>query len=356
MIRTGKTFDLRPYSINDFKEWSERGELRLAPYFQRRRVWSNKAKSYLIDTILRGLPMPPIYMRQHIDQKTRKTVREVIDGQQRLATTLDFLKDGFKVSKVHNETFGNLYFSELPPITQDDFLQYVISADLILSSRDEDALNIFARLNTYTVMLNKQERLNSKYFGAFKQTVYNLGYEFYTFWRKMGILTEQKISRMAEAELASELIIAMISGLQSKNVIESFYKKYDDDFRQRDEIKKKFKRCIDTIGEIYGEILPNSYFKGIPPFYSLFCVIYDLLFGLKGSEFKERQITIKPADYPKIRIALENLESSLMEPDQNPEIMQFIGDCTRHTTNLPERKRRHNFLLNFILNYLERSR
>ena len=46
-----KSFDSRTYSINDFVEWDKQGQLELNPVFQRRAVWSDKAKSYLIDTI-----------------------------------------------------------------------------------------------------------------------------------------------------------------------------------------------------------------------------------------------------------------------------------------------------------------
>ena len=51
-----KNFDTRVYSISDFLEWHRNGLLELSPDFQRREVWSEKAKSYLIDTILRGNP------------------------------------------------------------------------------------------------------------------------------------------------------------------------------------------------------------------------------------------------------------------------------------------------------------
>jgi len=355
-----KNFDLRPYSINDFREWYKRGELVLSPKFQRRRVWSDKAKSYLIDTILRGLPTPPVFIRQHIDIETRKTIREVIDGQQRLGAILDFLKDGFKVSKIHNEDHGDLYFSELPLDVQDDFLQYVIAANLVLIPRDEQVLGIFARLNTYTVTLNKQELWNAKYFGLFKQTVHNLAYEFYTFWTNSNILTERKITRMGDVELTSELVIASIDGIQDRKVIENYYKNYDDEFPDRDKIIERFKKCIDTIGEIYGELLPSSYFNGIPLFYTLYCVIYDLLFGLKNSNYKER-IRIEPSDYLKIKTSLENLETILEESSGKESgipnnIRQFIEDYTRHTTVLQVRKRRHDFLLNVILGYLRKKK
>lgn len=351
----GKNFNLRPYSINDFREWSERRELILSPKFQRRRVWSEKAKSYLIDTILRGLPMPPVFIRQQIDPKTRKTGREVIDGQQRLGAILDFLKDGFKVSKIHNEEYSDLFFSELPSGVQRDFLEYEMSTNLVLSSKDEEVLGIFARLNTYTVKLNKQELWNAKYFGLFKQAVHSLAYEFYTFWRNSNILTENKIARMGDVELTSELIIASIDGIQDKSSIENYYRKYDDEFPDRDKIVQRFKKCMDSIGEIYAEVLPNSYFNGIPFFYTLYCVIYDLLFGLKNSRC-EVEMSIRPSHYPKIRVALQNLETVLEEVTTKSDVhggaKQFIDDCTRHTTVLQVRKRRHDFLLKFILGYL----
>lgn len=355
-----RNFELRPYSINDFREWSERGELLLSPKFQRRLVWSDKAKSYLLDTILRGLPTPLVFVRQIIDISTRKTAREVIDGQQRLRAILDFLKDGFKVSKIHNEDYGGLYFSELPSNVQKDFLEYTINTNVVLSPQDEEILGIFARLNTYTVTLNKQELWNAKYFGLFKQTAHSLAYEFYTFWRNSNILTEHQITRMGDVELASELSIAIIDGIQDKKVIESYYKKYDDEFPNRDKIIRHFKKCIDTIGEIYGELLPSSHFNGIPLFYTLYCVIYDLLFGLKSSSYKET-MAISPSCYPKIRSALENLEvileeSSNKESDVPNNIRQFIEDYTRHTTVLQVRKRRHDFLLNFILGHLREKK
>ena len=357
----GKNFELRTYTVNDFRDWYERGELVLSPKFQRRLVWSDKAKSYLIDTILRDLPIPPVFIRQIIDPDTLKTTREVVDGQQRLRAILDFFKDGFKVSKIHNTEHGGLYFSEMPSNVQKEFLEYAINTNVVWSPQDEEILGIFARLNTYTVKLNNQELWNAKYFGLFKQTVHSLAYKFYTFWRSLNILTEYKIARMGDVELTSELVIVSFDGIQDRKVIESYYDDYDDKFPNRNKIIKRFKNCIDTIGEIYGELLPNSYFKGIPLFYTLYCVIYDLLFGLKSSRYKDR-ISIRGLHYLRIRTALEEIESILEEsftksgkikPGIPDTVRQFIDDFTRHTTNRTVRKRRHAFLLKVILSYLK---
>ena len=350
-----KIYEIKSYSINDFKEWKERDELILSPKFQRRHVWSEKAKSYLIDTILRGLPIPPIFIREKIDLSTKKTVREVIDGQQRLSTILDYLNDGLKVLKTHNEDYGDLYFSELPMDIQNEILLYNISVNAV-RLEDKEILGIFARLNTYTVPLNKNELWNAKYFGLFKQTVHSLAHDYYTFWIESGILSEQKITRMGDVDLVSELLIAIIDGIQDKKVIENYYKKLDDEFDQREEVKQKFNNTMDTIGKIYYEILPNSYFNGLPLFYTLFCVIFDLLYGLKGSDNTRR---IKPSDYPKIKTILQEIDSILdiseTEKKYSDDIKQFLDDCKRHTTVKNVRERRHRFLLNFILDRLPKE-
>ncbi|MGB6566280.1 MAG: DUF262 domain-containing protein, partial [Xanthobacteraceae bacterium] len=97
-----KSFDSRVYSINDFVEWEKQGQLVLNPAFQRRAVWSDKAKSYLMDTIVRGKPIPKIFIRQTLNVATKTSLREAVDGQQRLRTILSFIKDGFVISRRHH--------------------------------------------------------------------------------------------------------------------------------------------------------------------------------------------------------------------------------------------------------------
>src|SRR3990167_8847859 len=125
-----KSYDSRTYSINDFVEWDAAKQLELNPRFQRRPVWTDKAKSFLIDTILRGKPIPKIFIRQKINVSTKTSTREVVDGQQRLRTILSFIKDGFVVSKRQNSEHGGLLFSQLPEPVQAQVLAYEVSVDL----------------------------------------------------------------------------------------------------------------------------------------------------------------------------------------------------------------------------------
>lgn len=301
-------FNTRNYSVRDFEEWREKGELVLAPKFQRREVWSPKARSYLIDTIVRGKPIPKIYMRQDVNPETRRTTREIVDGQQRLHTVLTFIKDGFKISKAHHEDFGGEYFTGLDKGTQRDILKYEFVVDLLQDMPDNEVYDLFARINTYSEKLKDQELRNAKWFGEFKSSVYLLAKEFSTFFSTNGVFTSKQILRMAEAEFISELLLAMQEGIRerSKRVIDNCYKKYDDEFPHRRAHEKRFRETMDVIGGIVGEDLPQLEFSATRMFYPLFCTVFHLKFGLR--RLRAARSSFKVGHYPKLKIALEQID------------------------------------------------
>lgn len=338
-----KNFDSRTYSINDFMEWDDRGQLEISPKFQRRSVWSPQAKSYLIDTILKDKPLPKIFIRATTDPKTKKTVREIVDGQQRIRTILSFIKDGFRISRIHNEEFGGMLYSELPDDIQGEFLKYELSVDLLLDVQDRDILDVFARLNTYSVSLNKQELFNAKYFGYFKQLVYKLSGDFYLFWTENRIFTDTKIMRMAEAELMTDIIIATLDGIQSKKSAEKFYVKYDEDFANRKQIELNIKSTMDLIGNLFRDTLKTSNFRTVPNFYGLFISLYHMNYGIPNIELPREPIT--EINMPKIVNALEDINSIFEMEDIPKEYSEFIKSTKDATTDVPARTTRCNFII-----------
>ena len=346
-----KKTDSRAYSINDFREWNNAGTLVLVPKFQRRSVWIDKARSYLIDTILRDLPTPKIFMRQSLND-AGQTIREIVDGQQRLRTILSYLRNGFRVMHIHGgEEFGGKYYDDLTKDDKDSFLNYSISVDLLIGASDVELLDIFARLNTYGVRLNKQELINAKYFGHFKQTVYSLGYEFNHFWVENKILSEQDIARMLEAELVSELVIAMLRGIQSRKVVERYYRENDDEFAQKLIVVERFKQCMDLIGEITENKLQTSNFSSAHLFYSLYCAIYDLVYGLPESSIERVEFDSKTI--ARVSTALWDIDAFLeSEIILGSEDMEFLGASTKRTTDLSARQIRHQYIVRHIIRAL----
>jgi Protein of unknown function DUF262 len=67
-------------------------DIDLQPEFQRQEIWSPSKKKKLIDTILRGWSIPPVFLVVTSDGRM-----DVLDGQQRLAAIRDFTPRGSKI-------------------------------------------------------------------------------------------------------------------------------------------------------------------------------------------------------------------------------------------------------------------
>lgn len=83
--------DRASYDASDFQGWQAGGALEITPKFQRRPVWRTPARSFFIDTMLRGMTEPPLYFRLSQNLQKTKTIREVVDGQQRVRAVLEFI-------------------------------------------------------------------------------------------------------------------------------------------------------------------------------------------------------------------------------------------------------------------------
>jgi Protein of unknown function DUF262 len=335
---------IAPYPISDFLEWEFSKQLELTPKFQRRDVWSAKAKSFLIDTIIRQMPIPPIFLRLKLDPVKRKMVREVVDGQQRLRAILGFVQGDFPIMKAHNAEFANANYSELPDELQRTLLAYKLPVYSLENISDADVLRIFARMNTYTEPLKAQELLNAEFFGAFKQAVYELAFNHYSFWINCNILTTKKMARMADAELVSELIVCILDGIrQTKTAdLRQFYARYDDEFPLGDRVTREFNAIIDVIGNAYADKLPHSPFRRIPLFFTLFLVVYDAMYGLPNSRFELR---LRQVDMEKtLRANLDLVSNQMARPQPSREYSEFIELSQRATADPGRRRDRHEFL------------
>jgi len=278
-----KNFDSRAYSINDFVEWDKNKQLTLNPSFQRRSVWSDTARSYLMDTIVRGKPIPKVFIRQKINPSTKQSIREVVDGQQRLKTILSFVSDGFQISPKHNSEFGGHFFSQLDETIQGNILNYEISTDLLINMTNADVLDIFSRLNSYSVILNAQEKINASHFGPFKTLTERIGHKYYEFWKTNKILTDNLILRMGDVTLVADLFIAILEGIKSNKQIKNFFDKYEKEFEyDQEDLESKFDETMRIISEIFSDSLVNSEFRRVSLFYSLFTTIYHFEYGIKN--------------------------------------------------------------------------
>jgi hypothetical protein len=347
-----RSFDTTVYSINDVLYWFRKNEIELQPKFQRREVWTEKAQSYLIDTIIRGKPIPKIFIRQKIDLQTKTTMREVVDGQQRLKAIHLYLEDNLQMSRNHNDDYGGLVFSELPDDVQRNFLDYRLSFDLLHDANDQEVLDIFRRLNSYSITLNTQEKRHAEFFGEFRNAVYDLARDFYRFWIDMKIFKDRNIMRMAEAEMVSDILVAMIDGPKTRKALGSYYDDYDNKLPRKRMLMKRFADIIDLIGAMLGEWLPSSNFRRPHVFYSLFCALYHFQYSMPSIDVRRRRIV--KADYGKASEALVEINKiwRISEDSLNDEQRRFLTGTRRATTDGPVRIHRCRYICEVLSRYL----
>ncbi len=342
----------KTYSIADVLEWMRSKTLNLNPDFQRRPVWKPGAKSYFIDTILRGYPTPVIFIRElAADLKTLKPQRDVVDGQQRLRTVLSYVNhellddfnedtDRFEISRTHNSEYAGKTFRQLPKDARQRILDYefavhVFGADV----GDREILQSFARMNATGVKLNGQELRNAEYYGDFKTAAFELAAEQLDRWRGWSIFTSYNIARMDEVELTSELLILMIGGISEKSaaVIKRYYLDYDDKLSSRDVLSKRFRSVFDTFDQSFST--ERQLFKKRTIFYCTFAAIYDAMYGLGSSLSHKKTGTMKSALREQIIQRAEKISNQTA-----PETV--LESTTRRTTHVKERKTVAGYLLN----------
>lgn len=347
------------YKVSDFISWYRAGSLTLSPSFQRRSVWNPGQKSYLIDSVVRGLPIPSIFLReQKSDLKKLEPQREVVDGQQRIRTLIAYIspeslvdydqnRDNFLLLKVHNSEFADKSFKELPRETQQEILDYEFSVHVMPSKvEDTEVLEIFARMNATGVKINRQELRNASFFGEFKTSMYQLASEQLSRWREWKLFTEDNIARMNEVELTSELCTFILRGVTARKQsgIDKIYAEYDKLFKERGEVEKRFRVIMDTLDDYFGASILANISSKKTLFYAIFAVIYIYQFGAES--FQNKTVSPSSISRKEVNGLIEGF-NKIKNKDISTSVSESIS---RRTTDVSSRKVLTNFLLDCLNN------
>ncbi len=248
--------------IQDILNLHRSDELNIAPWYQRRSIWTRPQKAYLINTILEKKPIPAIYIRHSIDLEKGKSVREIVDGQQRTRSILEFCNDEFSVR--HPHVVARMTFSELSQSQREAFLLTAIPVGNLLGATDEDVIDIFGRINSVSKNLNPQEKRNSRFSGEFKQFCLAQASSRVQLWRDFDIFSANDIARMNEVQFISDLPLNLLEGLSDFGPakLDSIYGKYDEEFPNQEDLTKRFDQLFDFIVALGPSCIRIVYLSG----------------------------------------------------------------------------------------------
>lgn len=264
--------DTTTYNISWFKKAYDAKELEMSPPFQRNPVWTEKQKSFLIDSVLNGYPIPEIYIQEKISADG-KTKYVIVDGQQRIRSVLGFIAGDFEISEGESEKWAMCSFDDLSEDDKINFYSYKFVVRTLPDISDTEIRSIFQRINKNNVALNAQELRQSTYSGDFINSMNRISDKEY--WKDIGLFSAEKVRRMLDVEFISELTIAFLNGHQNKkDKLDYYYVMYETEYTEVEYVETVFDKVCYELIQVLPDIKKTRWGKLID-FYSLFLVMAD---------------------------------------------------------------------------------
>lgn len=191
---------------------------------RRENCWNKNQKSLLLDSLLRGYPVNPVYTV--IDEK-----QAVIDGVQRLSTCYDYINDGFALSKDLEpiELDGQMYeitgkkFSKLDDPVKDELMSAQIQVYEITEYTDKEVRDMFSRLNGGKP-LNSVQKMTPEMSDDLSNTIFDI--ISHPFFAK--VLTPAQLKSSVDQSIALEIL--MLSEINNEYDFGSFSRKDKEKF------------------------------------------------------------------------------------------------------------------------------
>lgn len=286
----------------------KRGNIIFTHKLQRREgVWSKQSKSLLIDSLLRGYPVNPVYTV--FDDK-----QAVIDGVQRLSTCYSYINDGFALSKdlepliLDEQTYeiSGKKFSKLDDPVKDELMSSQIQVYEITNYTDKEVRDMFSRLNGGKP-LNTVQKLTPAMSDELSDVIFDIISK--PFFEK--VLTSAQLKSSVDQSIAIEIL--MLSEISNEYDFGSFSKKDKEKFieyynNKISEEKVNFiKQALDKLDDVFDDNVKI-------PKTSISFVIYTYY-----RCFKDKKSTSKLTDI--VKEFLDNYDS-------NDEYKSFIQQGT----------------------------
>ena len=235
------------------------------PELQRKYVWTTKAASRFIESLLLGLPVPSIFLANLESGK-----RLIIDGYQRIRTLVDFIDEGiwggdetvFRLSNTDliNKRWRGKSFKELDEDDKRRLRNYSLHAIIFEQKHpqnDSGLYQVFERINTSGTPLNDQEIRNCVYQGSLNTLLFQLNEN--PIWREFN--NGPVDTRMRDIELILRFFTlnqpAVYRSEENVITLKHVLNKYMSDNASAsatllDSLKALFERVISFIYEHFG--------------------------------------------------------------------------------------------------------
>ena len=179
-------YETESWAVDKLIAESNANNLKINPEYQRGRAWSGPQQKQFIDSILRGYPVPTIFLHNKTG-KTDNKMYDIVDGQQRINALSEYLDGSYDLLSYsqagkrfpslvygkHNDgEWVGKRFTNLPHEQQNTLKRKKVPI-VILQGDDNEVRDLFIRLQEGSV-LNDQERRDA-WPGDFTIFIFEIG-------------------------------------------------------------------------------------------------------------------------------------------------------------------------------------
>ena len=324
----------KEFTLRELVGLVDSNQIDLNPPYQRNFIWSSTNQKELIDSILKGYPLPSFFFYQKPNGKY-----EMVDGQQRTKTVYRFINGEITTSK----SSGSLHFNG---IDQLKLFEYRIIVVIISNLTPEDSLNDFyVLINKKGIHLNTPEMNKSEFYDKrFLQLSNSL--LIYQNFIDLNLFSDAVSKRMNDRAFVEELLGYLYMGIKDKKqAVEMIY---ENDISEADykTLEKKFTNVIDRIYDVsQTNPISETRYKQRNDFYTLFAFINENI---------SEDLEIAKYQY-KILLILDGKDldgRQLIRPSNNEceALREYANNCVTQSNSKSARESRLNFFNSILKN------
>lgn len=359
-------YEMNQQSIGDLIARFDNGHLNLEPGFQRRSVWSESDRKKLIDSILRGYPLPAIFLHKskHAGGELRY---DVLDGKQRIESILGFarcLRGRSFYAKVHlpgEDAPREIDYRRLIRERRQALFTGYKLLIIEVEGSTGDIIDLFVKINSTGKALTSQEKRHAKHFSnsAFLSAAARLAERLQKDLVAARVLTPSQVERMKHVELISELMLSIMQGdvINKKSALDKVMSSKAISSREVTKAEKRTYAAVRRCLKMFPK-LKTTRFAKVSDFYTLVVLLEKL---------HERNFVLN--DRRRNRLAwdlltalsigvddLNNRRRGLQEiKDVNPTYRDYALTVSESTDSHRNRQSRQQILLSLLESLFERK-
>lgn len=255
-------YSIKEITISQLIDWIKKDKINLHPPYQRNFIWSSKDQKLLIDSIMKGYPLPNFFI-----YKKKDDTYDMVDGQQRATTISKYIKGDFADS-------DKKYYRD---IDQDKFMSYLLNVTELYdidTSNGESLEDFYSLVNKRGVHLNPAEVNKAQYHDAPFMVLVNELMDLQGL-SDLDIFSTKTVQRMNDRSLIEELVAYLFKGnvTDKRKAVEELLESTLETAKV-EQVREEFKSILEILCQLnVVKPIKETRFKQRNDFYTLFCFI-----------------------------------------------------------------------------------